>query len=158
MASTTRTRSPSRAPQVVPNRLPIPRPSLRASPAACPQGWIANPTTVAASRAAARATRPSVDAALTKTSSAPMASPTAAARWCAPMAFALSVGPNETCSDSPECCSGNCTNQHCSPGNSPIIIDVDGSGFNLTDYADGVKFDFFDTGQAIQLSWTARAP
>lgn len=66
------------------------------------------------------------------------------------------LGNNETCSSGPECCSGNCTNQKCSPGQSPIIIDVDGSGFNLTDYADGVKFDFFHAGQAIQLSWTAR--
>ena len=37
----------------------------------------------------------------------------------------------------------------------PIIIDVDGSGFNLTDYAGGVKFDLDNTGTPIQTSWTA---
>jgi hypothetical protein len=38
---------------------------------------------------------------------------------------------------------------------SPIIVDVDGSGFNLTDFADGVKFDLFNTGTPVQISWTA---
>ncbi len=40
-------------------------------------------------------------------------------------------------------------------GGTPIIIDVDGSGYHLTDYAGGVKFDIFNTGTPIQLSWTA---
>jgi hypothetical protein len=39
---------------------------------------------------------------------------------------------------------------------SPIIIDVEGNGYNLTDADDGVWFDFFGTGQEIHLSWTAR--
>jgi len=37
----------------------------------------------------------------------------------------------------------------------PIIIDTDGSGFHLTDYAGGVKFDLLNTGRPIQVSWTA---
>ena len=38
---------------------------------------------------------------------------------------------------------------------SPIIVDVNGSGFRLTNVADGVWFDFFDTGSRIKISWTA---
>ena len=38
---------------------------------------------------------------------------------------------------------------------SPIIIDVDGSGFYLTSASDGVPFDFFGTGNKIKISWTA---
>ena len=37
----------------------------------------------------------------------------------------------------------------------PIIIDVDGSDFNLTDYAGGVKFNLFNTGNPTEISWTA---
>ena len=62
-------------------------------------------------------------------------------------------GPNDCCS--PLICDIGNTNT-CIHTGSPIIIDVDGSGFKLTDYHGGVKFDLFDTGQAIQLSWTAR--
>jgi hypothetical protein len=67
------------------------------------------------------------------------------------------IGPGLPCSSDPDyCCSGySCVSGTCM-ADSPIIIDVDGSGFHLTDYADGVKFDLFDTGQPIQLSWTAR--
>lgn len=38
----------------------------------------------------------------------------------------------------------------------PILIDVDGSGFQLTSAKDdGVWFDFFGTGTTINFSWTA---
>ncbi|HEX8148734.1 MAG TPA: hypothetical protein VF591_16245 [Pyrinomonadaceae bacterium] len=38
---------------------------------------------------------------------------------------------------------------------SPILVDVDGSGFSLTGAAGGVLFDFYGSGQKIRLSWTA---
>ena len=38
---------------------------------------------------------------------------------------------------------------------SPIVIDIDGSGFHLTGAEDGVWFDFYGTGQPIKISWTA---
>jgi len=38
---------------------------------------------------------------------------------------------------------------------SPILIDIDGSGFHLTNADDGVWFDFYGTGQPIKISWTA---
>jgi len=55
------------------------------------------------------------------------------------------------------CCSGLFCNTSgvCAEGGSPIIIDTDGSGFHLTDYAGGVKFDILNTGHPIQVSWTA---
>jgi hypothetical protein len=40
-------------------------------------------------------------------------------------------------------------------GNTPIIIDTDGSGFHLTSAANGVLFDFYGDGRPIQLAWTA---
>ena len=45
----------------------------------------------------------------------------------------------------------------CQPPNpSPIIIDVDGSGFRLTSAIGGVAFDFYGTGRKINTSWTAQ--
>jgi hypothetical protein len=37
----------------------------------------------------------------------------------------------------------------------PIIIDTDGSGFQLTDYQGGVSFDMIGGGEPAQMSWTA---
>jgi hypothetical protein len=54
-----------------------------------------------------------------------------------------------TCGWMPICMGGNCC------GTSPILIDTDHSGFNLTSKAAGVQFDFFGTGQRIQIAWTA---
>ena len=41
----------------------------------------------------------------------------------------------------------------CNP--SPIIIDVDGSGFQLTDADHGVLFDMFHNGSPVRVAWTA---
>jgi len=38
---------------------------------------------------------------------------------------------------------------------SPIIVDTDGRGFNLTDAKSGVKFDITGTNHPIQIAWTA---
>lgn len=38
---------------------------------------------------------------------------------------------------------------------SPIVIDVDGSGFRMSDAAGGVLFDFYGIRKLLQLSWTA---
>jgi len=44
----------------------------------------------------------------------------------------------------------------CRVSDSPILIDVAGNGFELTDKVNGVSFDFRGTGTPQQLSWTAR--
>jgi hypothetical protein len=38
---------------------------------------------------------------------------------------------------------------------SPVVIDVLGNGFNLTDAANGVDFDLSNRGTPYRLSWTA---
>jgi len=68
---------------------------------------------------------------------------------------------NQSCPDpnsnDDRCCTGFCnTSGACGiVGGTPIIIDVDGSGYHLTDYAGGVKFDILNSGKPIQVSWTA---
>ena len=42
----------------------------------------------------------------------------------------------------------------CSPS-SPVIVDVSGNGFQLTDAQDGVDFDINNDGQTERLAWTA---
>ncbi|MFY9555206.1 MAG: hypothetical protein WAV47_10885 [Blastocatellia bacterium] len=43
----------------------------------------------------------------------------------------------------------------CVPSVSPIVIDVLGNGFNLTDAVGGISFDIDNDGQSENLSWTA---
>ncbi|MCC7343099.1 MAG: hypothetical protein IT170_18595 [Bryobacterales bacterium] len=47
----------------------------------------------------------------------------------------------------------------CADTPSPILIDISGKGFELTDVNGGVDFDFWGNGRKIRVSWTAsRAP
>jgi hypothetical protein len=56
-------------------------------------------------------------------------------------------------SDFEQCC---CADNWGTCVESPIIIDVEGNGFRLTDPAGGVNFDLNADGPAERLSWTAR--
>ncbi len=66
-----------------------------------------------------------------------------------------SSGGGGFCDGAP--CPPGCTpkDNWCS-GNSPIILDVDGKGFSLTNAAGGVVFDISGTGHPIQMGWTAQ--
>ena len=61
------------------------------------------------------------------------------------------------CSDGDPCLGGGGTDftSNPAPDCSPIIIDVSGQGFNLTDAQHGVNFDISGTGKSIQIAWTA---
>jgi hypothetical protein len=48
-----------------------------------------------------------------------------------------------------------CTACEYDPNQTPILIDILGNGFDLTDAMGGVGFDFNDDGVAKRLSWTA---
>jgi len=49
----------------------------------------------------------------------------------------------------------DCTGCIEDPDNTPVLIDVSGNGFSLTNLADGVNFDLDSDGVAEQLSWTS---
>lgn len=63
-----------------------------------------------------------------------------------------------SCAQSANC--GYCPNPNgaCYPspcGSSPIVVDLSGKGFVLTDANGGVKFDITGKGTAVQMGWTA---
>jgi hypothetical protein len=78
----------------------------------------------------------------------------------------------DTCLANNECCSGECNEGTCGgcdppcPANmvcfggvctegSPILIDVSGNGFDLTDASGGVSFDVTGEGPTIRMAWTS---
>jgi len=59
--------------------------------------------------------------------------------------------------DNPPCDLGTGTDNGRPPNDcSPIILDIDGKGFNLTSAVGGVLFDISGTGHPIQMGWTAQ--
>ncbi len=50
---------------------------------------------------------------------------------------------------------GDPNNNDIQPVCSPVILDLDGDGFFLTDAAHGVAFDINGTGHSTQIAWTA---
>lgn len=64
--------------------------------------------------------------------------------WCA--------NPSSGCAEGVISNDGSCCEIF---GDTPIIIDVDDSGFALTDIAHGVEFDFLGNGKKVQMAWTA---
>ncbi len=58
-------------------------------------------------------------------------------------------------SNGASCASGTIPYPPCCCFYSPILIDVNGDGFNLTDAAGGVRFDAAGTGNLTQMGWPA---
>jgi hypothetical protein len=63
--------------------------------------------------------------------------------------FQLCDNQNGFVWDSGQCCCAN--NGVCE---SPIIIDISGNGYNLTNFENGVRFDLYPDGRKEQISWT----
>lgn len=66
--------------------------------------------------------------------------------------------PVDMCAYPGSGCPGNYVNTGacCQPYNpSPILIDVDGNGFLLSNAANGVMYDFYGSGIKIKISWPA---
>jgi hypothetical protein len=76
----------------------------------------------------------------------------------------------DTCLMNSDCCSGFCNTGECGPScplncaicidgfcydESPVLVDVLGNGFSLTNLSNGVNFDLNFDGTPEQLSWTA---
>lgn len=53
------------------------------------------------------------------------------------------------------CGTGDPNNNEIQPVCSPIILDLDGDGFFLTDASQGVAFDITGTGHPTRIAWTA---
>ena len=74
--------------------------------------------------------------------------------------------PQPECTNHGDCPSGFCSNGQCAEpdggggggalgGDSPVLVDVLGNGFNLTNAVGGVNFDLDSNGSLERLSWTA---
>ncbi len=63
-------------------------------------------------------------------------------------------GPEEPCYVSGNCSDGGDPGSYGGPW-SPVLVDITGDGFALTDAAGGVSFDLNSDGAAEHLSWTA---
>jgi len=61
---------------------------------------------------------------------------------------------NTDCCDGYRCNGGQCVSLIYDP-DSPIVIDINGDGFSLTDAAGGVNFDIAATGTPKRLAWTS---
>lgn len=76
-----------------------------------------------------------------------------------PKEYNSSTGKCECPADRPTCTNGTTwQDRSCSCEsvlNSPILVDVSGDGFDLTDNADGVNFDLNADGTSEKLSWVA---
>ena len=69
-------------------------------------------------------------------------------------------GVGESCNALAPCCDGlSCVNGQCKDltydPDSPVVVDINGNGFSLTDAAGGVEFDIASNGVPKRLAWTS---
>lgn len=60
-----------------------------------------------------------------------------------------------SCDSNFDCATSCGGDGYCTPWIDPIIVDVAGNGFQLTDAANGVNFDFFANSRPRHIAWTA---
>lgn len=65
------------------------------------------------------------------------------------------IGPADYCRYESGCNYGGVDNSGCCMIPSPIVIDIDGDGFDLTDAQSGVNFDMGGDGYRERISWTS---
>jgi hypothetical protein len=65
------------------------------------------------------------------------------------------VGPADYCRWESGCSFGAVDNNGCCVIPSPILVDIDGNGFDLTDAQSGVNFDMGGDGHRERISWTS---
>lgn len=54
-----------------------------------------------------------------------------------------------------DCSTCNLATGCCNPNNTPIIVDIEGDGYQMTSVDDGVDFDIASDGHRYRVSWTA---
>jgi len=65
--------------------------------------------------------------------------------------------PTDFCQYESGCPSGSTLNQNCCyPPESPIILDIGGDGFTLTDTSNGVYFDLRADGHPVRTAWISQ--
>jgi|SRR5215468_3695312 len=73
--------------------------------------------------------------------------------------YTFNDGLGQTCATEPDPTAGgggsDCTTSDLQCLGSPIILDLSGKGFDLTDAGNGVRFDISGSGQPVQIAWTA---
>lgn len=88
----------------------------------------------------------------------PTPTPIEEEEMCLPNPYGYGFGGSNNCMNCEleiaMCGNWNYSMCRCDDG-SPILIDILGNGFNLTDNENGVRFDLDSNGEAEQLSWTS---
>lgn len=76
--------------------------------------------------------------------------------YCCPMCLPAQFSGCINCEVQEGACNGFWNDSSCDcEGVSPIVVDINGNGFNLTNSSNGVLFDFNGDGVVDHLSWTS---
>ena len=82
--------------------------------------------------------------------------PTSCPGSCSPPSGFNSTGAADCCRYPGTCCASGLIQQNgCCGFYSPIVLDINGDGFNFTSAAGGVVFDIYGDGRLARFGWTA---